>query len=282
MTANSSERSGSSETGRQPADRQLRLTLRVLQVLLRRGLLVVLVAAGILLGPLSLLRASDRLFSEPQRQAIGEIVREYLLEHPELILEVIQLLREREQVQAAQQQRQAIVRYRDQLHHDANTPVVGNQHGDVTIVEFFDYQCVFCKEMLSSLQSLLERDRGVRLVLKEYPVLGSASPLASKAALAAREQGLYWEFHRDLMAHRGRLNREVILRIAAQTGLDVARLKRDMEGQSVGSAIERNLQLGRHLKLTGTPSLIIGGQVISGAIGLDRLQQLIDSERQGS
>lgn len=248
--------------------------------LIRQRSLVVLTVAGMLAIP-ALLQASDHVFSSLQRQSIREIVHEYLLEHPEVILEAIELLREREQAQLVQQQRQNIDRYRRQLYRDPNTPVVGNLRGDVTVVEFFDYQCGFCKRMLPDIQTLLEQDRGVRLVLKEYPVLGNASTLAAQAALAARKQGLYWEFHLDLMAHRGRLSREVVLSLAARSGLDTAKLEQDMASPAIVSAIERNLQLGRQLGITGTPSFVIGDQVIAGAVGLDKLRQLVRAARSG-
>jgi protein-disulfide isomerase len=151
--------------------------------------------------------------------------------------------------------------------------------GDVTVVEFFDYHCPYCKAVAEPMAQLLKEDKGVRLVLKEFPILGEDSVLASHAALAAVGQGKYWEFHQALMEHRGPFDMDVIKTIAAKVGLDPAKLEADMGQHQIEPLISANHKLAQTLDVSATPTFVIGDQVVEGAVPLEQLKALIQKAR---
>ena len=173
-----------------------------------------------------------------------------------------------------------IVARQDELLNDPASPVGGNPDGDVTLVEFFDYQCPYCKTIFPSIQALLAEDRNLRYVFKEFPILGRASVFAARAALAARRQGKYLEFHTALMPARGKLTETRVMRLAEKVGLDVDRLRRDMADGTVDATIRRNLELADGLGIFSTPVFIIGDTQIPGAVEIDTLKVLIARARQ--
>lgn len=231
------------------------------------------------LAPIAEARAET--FSPIERTEIETVVREYLLAHPEVIVEALEILQAREQAEAAELQRRQIAELGNEIFDNPEAPVLGNPDGDVTLVEFFDYQCGYCKRVLDDIFDLIEDDRNLRVVFKELPILGPASVTAAQAALASRAQDLYGEFHRVLMAHRGRLSDDVIFRLAEDVGLDVERLRRDMQSDSVQAHIAANLALAQSLGIRGTPAFIVGDEVVPGAVGGDALRALIAQARQG-
>ena len=173
-----------------------------------------------------------------------------------------------------------IVARQDELLNDPASPVGGNPDGDVTLVEFFDYQCPYCKTIFPSIQALLAEDRNLRYVFKEFPILGRASVFAARAALAARRQGKYLEFHTALMPAKGKLTEARVMRLAKTAGLDVDRLRRDMADGTVDATIRRNLELADGLGIFSTPVFIIGDTQIPGAVEIDTLKVLIARARQ--
>jgi protein-disulfide isomerase len=173
-----------------------------------------------------------------------------------------------------------IARHRDEIFNPPEGTVIGNLEGNVTVVEFFDYNCGYCKTMFPSLMDVLEEDGNVRLVLKELPILGPASEVAAKAALAARKQGKYGEFHRALITHRGSLTEPVIYQVALDTGLNVDRLRADMKDKGIADIIARNRDLARELQVTGTPALFISENFFPGAMSKDNLKAAIADARQ--
>ena len=158
----------------------------------------------------------------PDKEAVREIVREYLLEHPEVIEEAIRALQAKRQADQVARTRDALVKNRVALVDHPMSPVSGNPDGDVTLVEFFDYQCGYCKRSLEPVMDLLETDPGLRVVWKDFPVLGQVSTFAALASMAAQKQGKYLELHKALMGAPERLTEESVMEIAGQTGLDVA------------------------------------------------------------
>lgn len=154
-------------------------------------------------------------------------------------------------------------RVRDLL-RDPGTPVLGNPDGDVTIVEFFDYQCPYCKAAETRIMDLLESDGNIRLVIKDFPILGPDSRIASRAALASKKQGKYEEFHNALMNHRGQLKAETMFKIAASVGLDMDRLRKDMDDPEIADQIMENFNLARALKVSVTPGFFVDTTVLSG------------------
>ncbi|MCH8834790.1 MAG: DsbA family protein [Proteobacteria bacterium] len=173
-----------------------------------------------------------------------------------------------------------IIGRQDELLNDPASPVGGNPDGDVTLVEFFDYQCPYCKTIFPSIQELLAEDRKLRFVFKEIPVLGKDSVFAARAALAARRQGKYLEFHMALMPARGKLTESRVMGLAEKVGLDVDRLRRDMAERTIGDMIRRNLELADALGIDGTPAFIIGDTQVPGAVEIDTLKTLIARARQ--
>jgi protein-disulfide isomerase len=208
--------------------------------------------------------------SMDQKGQIEKIVHDYLMAHPEVIKEAIIALQAKEEAQKADSQTQAVAANKDKLLNDPATPVAGNPIGDVTLVEFFDYHCPYCKAVAEPLDQLLREDKGVRLVLKEFPILGPDSKLASQAALAAAAQGKY---------HRGVFDMDTITAIATKVGLDAKKLVADMDGAKTQPLIDSNRKLADSLDVSATPTFIIDGQVVEGAVPLDQLKALIKKAR---
>lgn len=213
------------------------------------------------------------------REQVEQIVREYLLNNPEIIVEAIEALEARQKQATLAGQRDAVAAHQEQLYRDPDAPVLGNPAGDVTVVEFFDYRCPYCKQVAPSLAQLLKDDGKVRLVLKEFPILGPDSVVAARAALAAHAQGKYAAMHGALLGHRGAFDEAVVTRIATAAGLDAARLKQDMAKPEIEAMIGRNKELAHALSLSGTPAFIVGDKVVPGAVDLDTLKLLVAETR---
>jgi protein-disulfide isomerase len=222
--------------------------------------------------------ASEPLTPE-QKAAVEKIIHDYLLQHPDLMVEVLQAAEDKLKAEKAEDARKAIAEQRDALLHDASAPVGGNPSGDVTIVEFFDYRCPYCKQVEPSLEALVKQDPKLRIVYKEFPVLGEASVYASHMALAARQQGKYQQFHDAMMATKGEINAEVIERVAASAGVDVAKAKAQMGTPEIDALIKRNYALAEALDIQGTPAFIVGDTLIPGATDIARLRELVAEAR---
>lgn len=214
-----------------------------------------------------------------QKAAVEKIIHDYFLAHPEFMVEVLQAAEAKLKADKAQDVKGMIAARRDELLHDATAPVGGNPAGDVTIVEFFDYRCPYCKEVEPSLAALIRQDPKLRVVYKELPVLGEASVYASRMALAARKQGKYAPFHDAMMATKGEINHEVVLRVAQSVGIDVDKAKPEMNAPEVDALIKRNYALAEALDIQGTPAFIIGDTLVPGATDIDRLRQLVADAR---
>lgn len=212
--------------------------------------------------------------------AFEQRVRDYLLEHPEVIMEALQVLQERQRAAEAEQLRGTIEAHREELLNDPASPVGGNPAGDVSLVEFFDYNCPYCRTVAPAVGELVQADPDLRVVYKEFPILGEGSEFAARAALAARKQGRYAPFHHALMRADERLTEEQVLETARSVGLDVGRLQADMADPAIAAAIERNLALAGALGITGTPSFLIGDTLVPGAADLGTLRGLIARARQ--
>lgn len=171
---------------------------------------------------------------------------------------------------------------RDEIYNDPEAPVGGNPQGDVTIVEFFDYNCPYCRQVASVLDELVQTDPNIRLVYKEFPILGPNSTFAARAALAARKQGKYLEFHSALMMGRRVADEAAVLEFARIAGLDIDRLKADMEDPAIGAILERNLSLADALHISGTPAFVIADEIYPGAAELADFQRLIAAARESA
>lgn len=226
-------------------------------------------------------RAQPERQPPPDEEAVREIVREYLLEHPEIIEEAILALNAKRQADQAARTRDALVKNRVALVNHPMSPVSGNPEGDVTLVEFFDYQCGYCKRTLEPVMDLLESDPGLRVVWKEFPVLGQVSTFAALASMAAQKQGKYLALHKALMGAPDRLSEESVMEIAGQVGLDVERLQQDMADREIVAYLQETQRLARELGINGTPAFVIGNTLVPGAVDGARLRQLIAEARSG-
>jgi protein-disulfide isomerase len=206
-------------------------------------------------------------------------VREYLLKNPEVIMEALQILQERQRAAEAENLKRIIADRRDEILNDPAAPVGGNPSGDVTMVEFFDYNCPYCRRVAPTIAELEAADPDLRLVYKEFPILGPGSQFAARAALASRKQRKYVAFHNALMQADGQVTEETVMDIARAIGLDTERLTQDMQDPAVQDAIARNLRLANTLGITGTPSFLIGDHLVPGAVDLATLQDLIARAR---
>jgi len=169
----------------------------------------------------------------------------------------------------------------EEIFRDPNSPVDGNPAGDVTLVEFVDYNCPYCRQVAPTMAEVKSADPKLRIVYKEFPLLGPNSTFAAKAALAAHRQGKYLPFHKGLMQSRGRADQARVFDVASKVGLDVERMKSDLNDAAIAAAIEKNLALAQALRINGTPSFVIGDQVVRGTADLNTLQSLIGEVRKG-
>jgi protein-disulfide isomerase len=235
--------------------------------------LVVLVAAVFAAGHAA---AAD----EPTltQQEIEKIVRDYLLREPEVLAEAFRRLQQRQSASAAMRSTQAIHDHRQALFADQTSPVEGNAQGKVTIVEFFDYRCVHCRRVASTIDQLVSSNASVRVVYKNFPVLGEPSVLAARAAVAAQQQGGWPKLHRAMLAFDGDFTVETLLALGTSVGLDSAKLKTDMMSPATDRALQANLTLAAALGLDATPSFVIGDRVIRGALSPEAFQALVDEE----
>jgi protein-disulfide isomerase len=213
------------------------------------------------------------------KSAFGKGIREYLLANPEVLVEAMQELERKQDSQRDAVAQKAIQQFENELLRDPDAPVAGNANGDVTIVEFNDYQCPYCKRAHTVMKSVLAADPKIRLVYKDLPILGEPSKIAAFAALAARKQGKHAEFHAALMETSGKLERDRIFEIARSVGLDVAQLQADMEDPKIKQLIDRNMTLAAALGVRGTPAFVVGKQFAPGAIDAKTLQQMVAEAR---
>ncbi|MDQ2775791.1 MAG: DsbA family protein [Acidobacteriota bacterium] len=234
--------------------------------------LVVLPALISLLTALPLL-AQDAV-NQPDRAVIEKIVREYILQHPEVIAQAANLYQEHERAAQKVRVKEAVAAKLADLEQDQSSPAAGAARG-VTIVEFFDYHCVYCRRTEPTIENLLRDRPDIKFVFKEFPVLGAESLMAAKASLAADKQGGYLKFHQALMTWPGPITTNTIEQLAMKQGLNVAQLKFDMESPEVQSILARNSELGRQVGVTGTPAFVIGSELVQGAMDAAAFEKLI-------
>jgi protein-disulfide isomerase len=216
-----------------------------------------------------------------EREKIESIVRDYILKNPEIIIQAIQGLREREERDSRDRAQANLVKLQGELLNDPDTPVGANLKGDVTIVEFFDYRCGFCKRAFPDIMKLIDNDKNIRFVYKEFPILGPDSVTASKAGLAAwiLDKSKYEAFHKIMMAAKGALPESRVMGYAAKAGYDTKALKKIMQEPRINALLEKNFELAKALDINGTPAFIIGKEVIRGAVDLKTLKTLVSQAR---
>ncbi|HSH99154.1 MAG TPA: DsbA family protein [Reyranella sp.] len=243
-----------------------------------------LIAVGVVLGARATL--PERSAAAPalgdDKAALGKSIRAYLIANPEVLVEAMQELERKQDSQRDSTAQKAIHEHRAALVNDPDTPIAGNPAGDVTIVEFSDYQCPYCKRAHTTVEAVLAADNKVKLAFKDLPILGEASRIASLAALAARNQNKHRALHNAMLEYGGKLDRARIMEIAKSVGLDLDRLQKDMEDPKLAQIIERNMALAAALGVRGTPAFVIGNQFVPGAVDPETLKRLIAEARKGS
>ncbi|MEO0819319.1 MAG: DsbA family protein [Pseudomonadota bacterium] len=219
--------------------------------------------------------------TEAEREAFGDAVRSYLLANPETIFDAIQVLEERRREQAENADRDLVAQYRGALFDTDYSHVAGNPEGDITIVEFLDYRCGFCKRAHPAVKEVLERDPNIRLIVKEFPILGPDSVTAGRMAMAAHRiaPDNYAELNDRLMTFNGQLNETAAYRIAAQVGYDIEELKTLANSDEIERELNQVYQLAQALRIEGTPSFIVGDQIVRGFLPADQMLAAIESER---
>ncbi|CAN0273651.1 unnamed protein product, partial [Discosporangium mesarthrocarpum] len=212
------------------------------------------------------------------RSAFEGVVRDYLLKNPAIIREAMQVLQAQEEAEKQAAAAQALKQYRAELLQNADSPVGGNPKGDITVVEFFDYNCGYCKRVAPTVAAVLQNDPNVRVVYKEFAILGPQSLVAARAALAAKRQGKYHEFHNALMSAE-QADENAVVATARALGLDYAKLVKDMEDPAITEQLERNYRLATAIGINGTPAFVIGDRLVPGAVDERAMMEIIADER---
>ncbi len=220
-------------------------------------------------------------FTPAQQQELQKLIHDYLQNHPEAVIDALKAEKQKEEAATAENRRKAIAQNRSALLSDPDSAVGGNPKGDVTLVEFFDYRCPYCKQMEPTMQALIKEDGKLRIVYKEFPILGPVSVFASRVAIASRKQGKYEEFRSQMISLKGNIDQDSVMKVAASSGLDLARLKTDMAAPEVDKIIQRNYALAEALGIDGTPGLVVGNAINDGAADLDGLRRMIAAARKG-
>jgi protein-disulfide isomerase len=213
---------------------------------------------------------------------VETLVRDYLRDHPEAVVEAIHQFQTNEESVRRKRTQALLVSLRPQVERDPSSPVGGNPNGNVSVVEFFDYACSFCKRVFPTVMQLVKDDGDIRYVFKEYPILTPQSVVAARAALAAwkTDQGAYVSFHSALMSARGELTEEKIFRFASESGFDVETLRRRMADNDIEDALVGNFKLAEELGIEGTPAFVIGRNLVPGAADAETLRQLVLATRE--
>jgi len=222
-------------------------------------------------------KAAEDGLSAVQKKQVEELVQKYILEHPEIIIQAVQSMQARQEQEKKARAQAALKEYKQELEADPDTPVLGNPVGKVTVVEFFDYRCGYCKRVFPSIMKVMKDDPNVRYVFKEFPILGPESVVASRAAIAVwrTRKEKYGAFHAALMSAKGGIPEARVLKIAEGLGIDPKNLKTAMGDSAIDRILERNYRLAQNLDINGTPAFVIGGKLVPGAIDLQTMKKMI-------
>jgi protein-disulfide isomerase len=229
-----------------------------------------------------LLASSTAVAQSVDRKEVEKIVREYILQNPQIIGDALTELQNRSEAAEAEARTAVVAAETDALLRSDDDVILGNPDGDVTLVEFFDFNCGYCKRAAPDVKALVAEDSGLRVVLKDFPILGSGSVEAAKVALSVKRlegESAAQEFHARLIGVQGQINAGRALALAEEMGMDRKRIEEEMRSEEIAAIISSNLSLAQRLGLTGTPSFIVGDQVIMGAVGKEPLQNAIEKSR---
>jgi protein-disulfide isomerase len=203
-------------------------------------------------------------FNDDQKKEMEGVIHDYLMAHPEVLKEMVQKLDTKDKQDQAEARNNALSSASKDLFHNDLDGIAGNPNGDVTIVEFMDYNCGWCRKSIKEMQSVVAQDKNVRVVMKEFPIFGEGSEYAARAAMASVKQGKYWAFHQALFASKGQVDQAVTDNVAKSVGMDVAKMKEDMKSPEIDANIVKTRELADQLQFTGTPGFIVGDQIFPG------------------
>src|SRR6478735_1184248 len=247
-----------------------------------RPLAPALLALGLAFAPQA---APAQSFSDVQRGDIEKIVHDYLIKHPEVLEEAMNELSKRQATADAEKHQLSIAQNSEAIFNSPRGVVLGNKDGDVTFVEFFDYNCGYCKRAMDDMLTIMKGDSKLKVVLKEFPVLSQGSVEAAQVAVAVRMQDptgkKYLDFHQKLLGGRGAADKARAMAAAKEAGLDTARIEKDLASPEVRATLEENFKLAEAMGMNGTPSYVIGKQIVVGAVGLEGLKEKIGIARCG-
>jgi protein-disulfide isomerase len=218
-------------------------------------------------------------FTPAQRDELGKFIRDYLVKNPEVLTEAIQALQDKDEAKREDQRKATIAIYKTELYNPAEATYLGNAKGDVTIVEFFDYNCGYCKSMFTTMIDAVNADGEIKWVLKEFPILGPTSVTAAKAALAARRQNKYAEFHRAMITFKGQVNEVSITAVAKNVSMDIAKMQADMKDPEFDKLLDQTREIAKDMGITGTPAILVGDTFVGGAVDKETLKNLIAQAR---
>lgn len=224
---------------------------------------------------------SQRMSTGPiDRAMLDPMIESYLTANPQILDTMAKALSNQKRIAQLQESKAAIAALHDEIFDDPNQVVLGNPDGDVTLVELFDYNCGYCRSAVPDMAQLLADDPKLRIVLKEFPILSQGSVDAARIAVAAHREGVdYWDFHTAMFSNRGQNDEASAVAVAQKLGLNAMQIKLDAAGKAVSDEIQKSYNIAQTLKINGTPSYIIGDEIINGAVGLDRLKERIANMR---
>ncbi len=241
----------------------------------------VLVLLGMVLSSCAAMATESKDSTAPSQNVTDAAIERYIRNHPEVIVQSLQAMEAKREAEQRERQKAALATKQDDLLHDPTSPVSGNPKGEITLVEFYDYRCGYCKRAASAVTELQKVDSRVRVVYKDFPILGEPSELAAKAALASQAQGKHQAFHEALLASHADMTKDEILKIAVSVGLNAKRLEADMADPKWKAVIDKNRALAQELGISGTPGFIVGNELVPGALDLNGLKELIARAGQG-
>ncbi len=229
----------------------------------------------------SLAAAPAFALDDAQKKEMGAFIREYLIQNPEVMIEVQTALEAKQQAQRTDQSSKAVSTYKDEIFSSANDIVLGNPKGDVTVVEFFDYNCGYCKRAMGDMDEILAKDKNIRFVLKEFPILGPDSMAAHKVADAVRilAPEKYAEFHRELLVGQEHASEATAISVATELGIDEAQIRKTMTEKPNDDIVRQAYQLANAIGITGTPTYVVGDEAVFGAVGLDQIEEKVKNVR---
>ncbi|MDB5492188.1 MAG: putative 27 kDa outer membrane protein [Micavibrio sp.] len=245
----------------------------------RKILSVAIAALLVSVAPVSAHAADAPVFTEAQKKQLDTMFHDYIMNNPKTIMDSVEKFRTEQQASEEKNFDVKVKEKSDELYKKAADPVAGDKTGDVTLVEFFDYNCGYCKHAFKDLKTLMETDKKLRVVFKDIPILSETSFTAAQYALAANKQGKYWEFHTAMMEHNGPISEESLQAVGKSVGLDVEKLKKDSKDPEIRAQIESNLALSRDIGVNGTPAFVINDTVLRGAYGLEAMQKAVADSR---